>query len=246
MRYYKLLKPNEVIGAVTSNDFLAENPINGWLLASNEILGQFVSHKNKLYRDYWLQGISSNFYNYETVTIQEISEEEYNIIHQAEMNNETIIIDDDDDEPDKPIPTPPVDPDPDVTLEYVRESKVHEMSAACRNAIEDGVDVILRGETHHFSLTTQDQLNLMSLNTYMGTQNLIPYHADGEEVSFYTVDEIKEIIAAAMAHKSYHTTYFNALKSYINALDSIENIAAITYGTPIPDEYKSDVLRVLE
>jgi len=40
--------------------------------------------------------------------------------------------------------------------------------------------------------------------------------------------------------------YYNSLKNYINALDTIEAIAAIEYGTPIPDEYKSDVLRVLE
>ena len=35
------------------------------------------------------------------------------------------------------------------------------MSAICRETIENGFDLELRGEEHHFSLDTQDQLNLM-------------------------------------------------------------------------------------
>ena len=128
----------------------------------------------------------------------------------------------------------------------MKSSKIAEMSSTCRQIIEQGFDLVLRGETHHFSLTTQDQLNLMSLNLMAQTEELIPYHADEEEVTFYTADEIKQIIAAATAHKNYQIAYNNALKAYINALDNIEDIAAITYGTPIPDEYKSDVLMVLE
>jgi len=78
------------------------------------------------------------------------------------------------------------------------------------------------------------------------TQSMIPYHADGETCIFFTAEEISQIVSAATAHKVYHTTYYNALKNYINALETIEDIAAITYGTPIPDEYKSEVLRVIE
>jgi hypothetical protein len=128
----------------------------------------------------------------------------------------------------------------------MRDTKINQMSKACRTTIESGFDLDLRGETHHFSLTTQDQLNLMSLSAIAQTQSLIPYHADGEECTFYTPEEINEIIAAAASFKNYQLAYYNALKTYINTLDSIEAIAAIEYGTPVPDEYKSDVLRVLE
>ena len=120
------------------------------------------------------------------------------------------------------------------------------MSYACRITIEQGFDLDLRGETHHFSLTTQDQLNLMSLSALAQTQSLIPYHADGEECTFYTAEEIKQIIDAAASFKNYQLAYHNALKAYVNALETIEDIATIEYGTPIPDEYKSDVLMVLE
>ena len=120
------------------------------------------------------------------------------------------------------------------------------MNYSCRATIEAGFDLIIRGETAHFSLTTQDQLNLMNLNLMAQTEELIPYHADGEECIFYTADEINQIVAAAASFKNYQLAYYNALKTYINELDTIEAIATIEYGTPIPDEYKSDVLRVLE
>ena len=159
------------------------------------------------------------------------------------INHHEPIIYDDDDEPVQPLP--PVE-DPNETLEYVRYSKLNEMSSTCRTTIEAGFDLTLRGNTYHFSLTTQDQLNLMNLNVMAQTEELIPYHADGEECAFYTAQEINEIVAAANNFKNYQLAYYNALKMYINALDTIEAIAAIEYGTPIPDEYKSDVLRVLE
>lgn len=243
MKYYKLL--NEAfIGVINSNDFVRENPNNGWLLTSNESLGQFAIFENQLYRDYWMQPIPNSTYNYIQVNIEETTEEEYNALKKAIENNEQIIIDDDDD--DEPIVVPVEEDDPDYTLEFLRSSKILSMSQACRRTIEEGFDLELRGETHHFSLTIQDQLNLMSLGATMQADSLIPYHADGEETVFYSANEINQIIAAAQAHKNYQTTYYNSLKAYINSLDTIEAIVAITYGTPIPDEYKSDVLMVLE
>jgi 5,10-methylene-tetrahydrofolate dehydrogenase/methenyl tetrahydrofolate cyclohydrolase len=85
----------------------------------------------------------------------------------------------------------------------------------------------------------------MSLSTMAQTSDIIPYHADGEQCIYYTAAEINEIIAAMNNHKIYHTTYYNALKAYINSLETIEEISAITYGTPIPDEYKTEVLKVI-
>jgi hypothetical protein len=75
-------------------------------------------------------------------------------------------------------------------LEFIRSSKLNEMSHTCRTTIESGIDLEIRGEIKHFSLTTQDQLNLMSAQTMAQTQILIPYHADGEETDFYTNEEI--------------------------------------------------------
>jgi len=57
---------------------------------------------------------------------------------------------------------------------------------------------------------------------------------------------MNEIVATATAFKIYHTTYYNALKGYINALDNLEDIAAVEYGMEIPEEYQSDVLKALQ
>lgn len=244
MKYYKLVANHEFIGVVHSGNFFAENARSGRLVTSNEILGQFVEYKAKLYRDYWMQPVPNDKRNFSIVNIEEISQEEYERIIAATQNNKPIIIEDDDTEPDIIIPGPAEEPD--EVVDFIRNSKIKEMNTACRNAIELGFDLDIRGESKHFSLTTQDQLNLMSLNMTAQTQQLIPYHADGEVCEFYTAEEINEIITAATQFKNYNIAYYNSLKAYIETLTAVETISEITYGISIPDEYKSDVLKVLE
>jgi len=76
-------------------------------------------------------------------------------------------------------------------------------------------------------------------------ETLIPYHADGELCKMFSAEDINTIINTATAFKTYHITYFNSLKVYINALESMSDVTAITYGVSIPVEYQSDVLKAL-
>lgn len=85
----------------------------------------------------------------------------------------------------------------------------------------------------------------MSLSIMAQTEELIPYHADGEECIFYTAEEINTIVSAANTHKIYHTTYYNALKRYVNSLNTIEDVLAVEYGIEIPEEYQTEVLKTL-
>lgn len=241
MKYYKLIDDNKIIGAVSSNDFIRYSPIVDCFLRGSEENGEYISFQNKLYRTTWMSPIQVA-QDYISISTIEITQEEYDIIIAAQQSNQTI--EEDTAEEEEDIET--IDPIMQDTIDFIRSSKIIEMSYTCRHTIEAGIDVEIRGETYHFSLTTQDQVNLMSLSIMAQTQDLIPYHADGEESTFYTADEINQIVAEATSFKTYHLNYFNALKTYINALDTIEAIAAITYGTPIPEEYKSDVLKVLE
>lgn len=243
MKYYKLINDNTFIGVIHSGAFVKESANGARLFYSDEVRGEFVDYNGLLYRDYWMVPTQSSR-NYTLVNIIEITKEEYDTIKAAIDNNETIIIDDAND--DEPYVEPEPVEDPDITMEYVRESKLREMSITCRQVIEAGFDLELRDEIHHFSLSTQDQLNLISLSALAQTQSLIPYHADDEDVVFYSNEEIEEIVDAANAFKIYHTTYHNALKKYINALETIEEIGAIEYGVEIPEEYKTDVLKALE
>ncbi len=239
MKYFKLIKDQQIVGAASSNDFIYYSPIVDCYLHTTEEYGEYISFQNKLYRDTWMSPTKLPE-NYISVQVTEITEEEYNIFMQAIEHNETIIEEDDTEWPD--YNEQPLIPD-DGAVDFVRQSKLSEMSYACRQAIESGIDLQIQGENRHFSLTTQDQLNLMTLSA---TGEGAPYHADGQECTFYSAEEIQQLMAAVNKHKTYHTTYYNSLKNYINSLQTIEEIAAITYGIEIPDEYKSEVLKVIE
>ena len=54
---------------------------------------------------------------------------------------------------------------------------------------------------------------------------------------------MQSIIAAAMWHVSYHTTYCNALNMWIAACRDVEDVQAVFYGADVPEEYQSEVLK---
>lgn len=249
MKYYKIVVENQIIGAITSNNFIAYSPIPDCYVSATDATGEYASYKNKLYRSSWMQPTKQNC-PYTEALIITITQSEYQAFIEAlkaqeAIDNAKTKEEEEEEEIEQAIQPQPIDPIDQLSIDFIRSSKISEMSLQCRRTIEAGIDIQLRMETKHFSMDTQDQLNLMSLGVMAQTQELIPYHADGETCIFYTADEINQIVAAATAHKVYHTTYYNALKNYINSLTTIEEIAAITYGTPIPDEYQSEVLKVI-
>ena len=246
MKYYKIMQDNEFIGAVCSNDFVRYQQKHQCYIGTNEEYGEFVSYNGILYHSTWMKPIKTQDILYEEASLIAITEEQYNIFMEAIQTNTEIselepIVEID----EEPLPEQ-LSPADENTLEFVRTAKINQMSLACNRTITNGFDLALRGETKHFSLTAQDQINLMSLSLMAQTQSLIPYHADGEETTFYTNDEINTIVQTATELKIYNTTYYNSLKGYINSLETIEEISAITYGVSIPEEYKSEALKVLE
>lgn len=243
MKYYKLIDNNNVIGVISSNDFIYYSPIVDCFLRGSEENGEYISFQNRLYRTTWMNPITVT-QDYTNIRTIEIEASEYEIFMAALQSNQPI--EEEEEEKEEIIEETQEDLIYQSTLDFIRSSKIKEMSAACRRTIEEGFSLELRSGAHHFSLTTQDQLNLMSLSMMAQTQDLIPYHADGEECIFYTSDEINLIVETATNLKIYQTTYYNSLKNYINALETIEEIAAIEYGIPIPNEYKSDALRMIE
>ena len=242
MNYYKIINEQNIIGAISSNDFIAYSPSADCYLSVSEKTGEYANFQNKLYRDSWMAPYQL-YAPHIIATIIQTTQEEYETIIGALKNEEVIRMTIHDENEVMPNLVNPVE---EMTLDFIKTSKINEMSYQCKKIIENGFDLELRDATHHFSLTTQDQLNLMSLGTMAQTSNEIPYHADGEEVIFYTSEEINQIIAAANAFKTYQTTYYNSLKAYINSLESIEEISAIEYGIEIPEKFKTEVLKALE
>lgn len=130
----------------------------------------------------------------------------------------------------------------------LKQRKIATMSEACRAAIVAGFDVALSdGKSHHFSLTVEDQLNMNALFGLMasGAQQ-VPYHADGEQCAYFSAPDMTAVIQAATAHKTWHESYFNSLKAYINSKRTAATVDAIFYGIDIPAQYQSDVLQTLQ
>ena len=247
MNYYKIIKNSDFIGIATSYDFRRYQKKHNILLACDENLAQYIQIGECLYRDNWLCPVTTDKIPYIEAKIISIEKEEYDLLQKSVKAGEEVILPPTLDEDVEEDMAEEVDPVKEVTLDFIKEQKIKEMSKACNQIIEKGVDVTLSDDqSHHFSLTTQDQLNLISLQTMIiSGQTSIPYHADNEPCRFFSSDELKIVLTAAMNYITYHESYFNSLKTYINSFEDIESISKIEYGTEIPEEYQTDVLRQL-
>lgn len=134
-----------------------------------------------------------------------------------------------------------------LQIESVRAAKRSEISRICNETIFAGVDVTLSdGSVKHFSMTDEDQLNLFGKQAQLSAgMDQVEYHSDGEACRFYSAADAMLIINAAMAFKTFHTTYTNSAFQWVKALRKASTISAITYGDDIPEQYQSDVLKVL-
>lgn len=245
MNYYKLINGSTFVGVATERDFRLFQRKHKIVLACTVEQAQYVQIGETFYRANWMVPVITDRVIYETVEVIRIDKDEYDILYEAIEKGEDVVV-----EPEQTPPaedTPIVDPNEEVTVEYVRAAKVAEMSVTCNKVIENGIDVMLSdGNVYHFSLTTQDQLNLITLQSMIVSgETMIPYHADGELCRYYTVEDISVVMDSATAHKTFHVTYFNSLKVYINALTDMTEIASVQYGMNIPEEYQSDILKAL-
>lgn len=244
MNYYKLISGTNIVGIATSLDFRRFQKKHRIILICDEQSAEYVQYKDILYHDKWMLPIATDLYKYESAEVIQIDEQEYNTLKTALETEDEIVI-----EPETPVEEEPeyVDPNDVITVDYVKSVKIAEMSNACNKVITNGFDVTLSdGNSYHFSLTTQDQLNLITLSSMVASgETQIPYHADGELCRFYSAEDINIIITTATQFKTYQVSYFNALKAYIESMTDIETIGAVVYGMEIPAEHQSDVLKVL-
>lgn len=245
MNYYKIIDGETFVGVATQKEFRRYQQKHNVLLACDEDEAQYVQCSDVLYRADWMVPVVTGSVDFKTITLIRIEQDEYDVLLAAVESGEEVVV-----EPEESAEVEdetPVDENEQVTVEYVREKKIAEMSNACNTVITNGFDVALSdNETHHFSLTTQDQLNLITISTLVASgETQIPYHADDELCKFYSSEDITTIINAATSFKTYHVSYFNALKAYIESMSDISSIGVVEYGVGIPDEYQSEVLKVL-
>lgn len=137
-----------------------------------------------------------------------------------------------------------------ATLEDVKKAKIEYLDSSCENTIYAGTDVTLSdGSIEHFTLDAKDQLDLsgIGLQLLQGAEQ-IAWHKDDETESckFYSAADGTTIIQTLTMFRTYHITYFRDLRIYVNSLSDADDVNAIEYGSVIPDEYKSDVLKSIE
>lgn len=139
-------------------------------------------------------------------------------------------------------------------------NKINEMSKACQEAIINGVDVTLKEATEteeavvkHYDYTLEDQSNLSNIFNSLvmgGITTGYPYHAKGEACMMYSTEDLLKIVIAQNTNSTYHQTYFNQMKSYLNTFvgaddDKEEEFNSITYGQELPEEYMNKITELV-
>lgn len=112
-------------------------------------------------------------------------------------------------------------------IENIISQKKAELSEECEKAIIAGVNV---GDAH-YSLTIEDQSNILAWMAVAQTGKAVPYHSDGQPCRVYTADEFMEVANAAVAYKTHHTTYCNLLMRQVEAMTDVDEVKAVQYGT---------------
>lgn len=149
---------------------------------------------------------------------------------------------------DGSVYVPPTDPEPEPayepTLDDLKAAKKAEIGAECEQVITRGVDVQLPDGVEHFSLTSNDQINLIGSQAAVAAgEQQIAYHEDGKPCRYYTPEEINLIIQQTMFWIGYHRTYCNSINMWIKGTETKEELGQITYGADVPVEYQSEVLK---
>lgn len=247
--FYKIIKSENIIGVISDNDFRRYQPRHRSVLFSDIENAQFVEYKDKYYRDNWLRTIDASLVQYEDATIIEIEQSEYDELTEALETNEQIAVEEQEPFIEEPQleETIPTNPNEQITIEFLKQSKIKQMSKICHDTITSGVDVMLSDDkVHHFSLEVEDQLKIqaLALKAQRGVQTL-PWHEDGNYCEFYSAEDILRLYQAMEDTQLFNTTYFNSLKMYIKSLNTAEEIGAVTYGMEIPTDYQSEVLQYL-
>lgn len=244
MGYYMVIKDKTIIDVLSEIVYVRTQVVHNKLMVCNQKYAEGILSSDTSTIYYASDFIEENVKDYPLVTLIEIDEERYNTLAEILELNKTIDYEPDNGNTDEEDEIPEEEQ---ITIEFVRNSKIKEMSNACNNKIISGFDIRLSdGEYHHFDFTLEEQANIMFFKSAIDSgQTAIPYHASNEPCRFFSVDEIMAIIEMGTSIKTYEITYFNSLKQYILSLKTIDEIRAVYYGMPVPKEYHSEVMIAL-
>ena len=211
MKYYKIIKNKEFIGVGTTLNLRRFQKKHKIILICDETQVQYIQLGDILYRANWMWPETTDSVKYEIADVIRIEKDEYDLLLKAVETNEKIAIE------EEPVVEAEHVIVEEPTIDYVRSSKIAELKSDCNKEIINGVDVKLSdGETRHFSMSLEDQFNLLTM----------AYLSDN---SVYSVKDMKTIITKTNAYKNSHIEKFNQLKNRVNSLNTSQEISAINY-----------------
>ena len=112
-------------------------------------------------------------------------------------------------------------------IENIISQKKTELSAECEKVIVAGVDI---GDAH-YSLTIEDQANILAWMAVAQTGKAVPYHSDGNPCVIYSAEDFLKVANAAVAFKTAQTTYCNLLMRQVENMTDTDEVKAVQYGT---------------
>lgn len=207
---YKIIQNNKVIDVVKYPQFVSFLASGHITMTDKTSAEGIVGSDNKTVYSF------IQLPNYDTVTIEEVNLEELEGLQSLLGSGQKLIADD-------------------TVLADTRRVALRKLSNQCKNKIISGFSVVLSDDkVYNFKLTTEDQLNLMSIEGQLnaGAETFI-YHATDLPCRVFSRDEMTKVINAFRQHITYHTTYFNVAKQYINSLIDIGKINEFAYGNDL-------------
>lgn len=231
---FKVLANNTVVGVINEPSYVRYQVRNGKLISCDELYAQGVISDDGSTVWHLENRAVIPLDGFTTVTLVEIEEEEYNILKESLEANKVVV-------------EPTLSENEQITLDFVVASKISQMKQQCSDTIINGLDIKLSdGNTYHFDLTLEDQVNILALKNELDSDaEQFSYHYAGGLCKYFTREDITTIINESEKFKNYHLVYFNSLKNYITKLKTISEVNDIVYGCKIPKKYQSEVLKEL-
>lgn len=129
------------------------------------------------------------------------------------------------------------------SIDNIKAQKLNELSAICNETIYSGIDVETTEGIEHFSLEIEDQINISAQATAVRNGAIeVPYHADDKGCRMFSVEEMLAVEAHAYMYKTFNTTYFNKLKTWVLRCETVEEINSILYGSELPDDLDAELV----
>ena len=138
----------------------------------------------------------------------------------------------------------------DMSLDEYKSYKKAEISQRCQDDIFSGLDIELTDCTKHFSYKSEDQINIaQAISTIIngkGTITHVPYHADGEFCSMYSVEDMITIYSSLQMMLTSKTTYTNMMNMYISSLPDKDSVNTCHYGVDLPESYQIKMKEIID